>query len=590
MIKCMNSYDNMQLLNYLKQQTIISEEEYQQVLDYLNSPITDGEYIQTQFILNVPGANLNREHEIFKIKNMYIIFKELNCDLFEFEKEVHPGPDKTYDVNKMLPFTGWAHYHGIVSCREMEDLWKHNIEAVNYVLNCTKPSKSTIGTFLLVYKDLVSSFDEFIKKFAINLGLIEGKNIYWDGTFIKAYCNNHKKMYPAQILYLESFIKKNYDDYLNGNGNIWEMIRNYYYGDHTCPEKLSEIFDQLESVLNPHAMEFLKYAVLTDKKTKKALKRLKKMKKNIDGENSVSIVDPESRHMEDKKGKMGLNYNFQVGMDSKYGFIIDNYVTQNPNDQNELLTIVERLNNLLETDDYVLVADHGFWKIKHIEEIYGTNVMIIIPDRGAASRQKTINRLKNKISVEPEEINENTFKKCNFIYLPEEDAYLCPFGMLLTRHDKYNKPNRKTKLYACDHCDECPYKKLCAKNKDRREFRESINEAEEEAKFFFYSDEGQEAYSHRGHFGEVSFAIIFESRNFRGVKNRGIIRVNDEMIRVSLTHNLKKIDKHMSNYVLKKMVKEIRRLKETQDLTMDILKEWKDKLVYCGDKIVDIVF
>ena len=46
--------------------------------------------------------------------------------------------------------------------------------------------------------------------------------------------------------------------------------------------------------------------------------------------NSVSIVDPESRHMEDKKGKMGLNYNFQVGMDSKYGFIIDKYVTQNP--------------------------------------------------------------------------------------------------------------------------------------------------------------------------------------------------------------------------------------------------------------------
>ena len=62
------------------------------------------------------------------------------------------------------------------------------------------------------------------------------------------------------------------------------------------------------------------------------------------------------------------------------------------------------------------------------------------------------------------------------------------------------------------------------------------------------------------------------------------------MIRVSLTHNLKKIDKHMSNYVLKKMVKEIRRLKETQDVSMDILKEWKDKLIYCGDKIVDIVF
>ena len=52
------------------------------------------------------------------------------------------------------------------------------------------------------------------------------------------------------------------------------------------------------------------------------------------------------------------------------------------------------------------------------------------------------------------------------------------------RQDKYNKTNRKTKLYACNHCHECPYKELCAKNKDRREFREHISPAVEEAKFF----------------------------------------------------------------------------------------------------------
>ena len=90
----------------------------------------------------------------------------------------------------------------------MEELWKHNIEAVNFVLNCTKPSKSTIGSFLLEYEDVIKLFDDFIKKFSVNLGLIEGKTIYWDGTFLKANCNNHKKMYPTQILFLESFIKK----------------------------------------------------------------------------------------------------------------------------------------------------------------------------------------------------------------------------------------------------------------------------------------------------------------------------------------------------------------------------------------------
>ena len=45
--------------------------------------------VQSHWILNVPGANLNCEHEIFTIKSMYLIFKELNEELFEFEKN-HP--------------------------------------------------------------------------------------------------------------------------------------------------------------------------------------------------------------------------------------------------------------------------------------------------------------------------------------------------------------------------------------------------------------------------------------------------------------------------------------------------------------------
>ena len=145
--------------------------------------------------------------------------------------------------------------------------------------------------------------------------------------------------------------------------------------------------------------------------------------------------------------------------------------------------------------------------------------------------------------------------------------------MLLTRHDKYNVKNRKTNLYACDNYHEYPYKKLCTKDKDKREFREPVNPALEEARFFFYSDFGQERYSHRGRMAETPLAIEFHSRNFRGVKTRGLERINDEMIKTSITHNLKKIHKHMSNYVLKKMLDEIRRLKQTQEVTMDILKE-----------------
>lgn len=50
---------------------------------------------------------------------------------------------------------------------------------------------------------------------------------------------------------------------------------------------------------------------------KRVLKRIKKIQSNIDGKNSVSIVDPETRYMENKQKKRGLNYNYQLAIDDK---------------------------------------------------------------------------------------------------------------------------------------------------------------------------------------------------------------------------------------------------------------------------------
>ena len=47
------------------------------------------------------------------------------------------------------------------------------------------------------------------------------------------------------------------------------------------------------------------------------------------------------------------------------------------------------------------------------------------------------------------------------------------------------------------------------------------------------------------------FDSLLESRNFRGIKNRGIQRVNDELTQYAITHNIKKIYKHTSVNVLK---------------------------------------
>ena len=117
------------------------------------------------------------------------------------------------------------------------------------------------------------------------------------------------------------------------------------------------------------------------------------MEENIKGNQPISIVDPEAHSMLDKDGQWGFNYNFQAGVDDKCGMIAIHYITRSPNEQKELLIIVNELNKRLGREDYVIVVDNGYWHIKSLEEIYNSPTTIVIPDRAAESRKKNKNQI-----------------------------------------------------------------------------------------------------------------------------------------------------------------------------------------------------
>lgn len=84
------------------------------------------------------------------------------------------------------------------------------------------------------------------------------------------------------------------------------------------------------------------------------------MKANINSKNSISIIDPEARHMLDKSRNMGLNYNFQTVTDDKYGFRIIHYVTNNANYQKEAKKLTDLTTERLHTDEFILCSDNSY--------------------------------------------------------------------------------------------------------------------------------------------------------------------------------------------------------------------------------------
>lgn len=84
----------------------------------------------------------------------------------------------------------------------------------------------------------------------------------------------------------------------------------------------------------------------------------------------------------------GFNYNFQSGVDDKYGMMAIHYITQSPSDKKELLVTVKELNEILHKENYTIVVDYGYWHIKSLNEIYNSPTTIVIPDKASTSRTK----------------------------------------------------------------------------------------------------------------------------------------------------------------------------------------------------------
>ena len=162
------------------------------------------------------------------------------------------------------------------------------------------------------------------------------------------------------------------------------------------------------------------------------------------GEDQISMTDPDSRAMA-AHTKVGVGYNVQVAVDAKNKLIVEQEVTNQVVDMGLLTPTAEPAREVLGVETIDVVADRGYFKAEDIEacEKAGCVPYVAKPQRGSSVR-------------------EGFFRKDEFQYDAERDAYVCPAGELLTpiRHGrlrdlaKVDYGNRKA-------CRACPLRPRC---------------------------------------------------------------------------------------------------------------------------------
>jgi IS5 family transposase len=157
--------------------------------------------------------------------------------------------------------------------------------------------------------------------------------------------------------------------------------------------------------------------------------------------------------------KVAVGYNIQVAVDAKHKMIVEQAVTNQVVDMGLLKETAEPVRAILEVETIDVVADRGYFKSEDIEacEKAGLTPYVPRPQRGSS-------------------VSDGFFRKDEFRYDPEQDAYICPAGQVLaTRYERKLRDLKKTDYANRAACPICPLRSRCTN--DFRKVSRLENEA-----------------------------------------------------------------------------------------------------------------
>ena len=487
---------------------------------------------QAIFTYTFSGANLDKNNIVFTVKKLVNNFKHDFPLFFKDDFKTHGRP-KEYYLDELLGFIVYGIYNNRFSCRKLSNWVNNNDESVNYILNDKKPKKSIIHLFIQENTLLINAFFHYTVSLGINLGLIDGECVAVDGTIVKSHSNNFRLIKIEEIEFLENIIL-NYGQNWSKN-STWHKL-NRYYNRNKKENSIIDLISKINEILNKNALTLLKIALINLDKMSYVLDLLEVLKANYDGKHTISLTDPESRWMKDKKQNIGLNYNYQVAVDSKNGMVVSQYLTQNPTDAHELFEILNHIKIEMDIYPQVLVVDNGYMDDIALKYAHKNNIRLLIPDRAESSKSKS-------------KIKENPYTKANLTYNWKTDSYLCPMGEQLNYKNNRKLNGKWMRVYSTNKCKTCPIKKQCTKSRVKEIF-EPIDDLRWKMKADFQTPEGKNYYKKRANLSESHFALLRNIRHFQKLNRTGMKNAEKELTILSIAHNIQKIHENLKATII----------------------------------------
>ena len=337
-----------------------------------------------------------------------------------------------YHPSTMLKLYLYGYLNQVQSSRRLERECARNLELI-WLTGRLKPDFKTIADFR---RNNGPAIREVCKQFVAlcrDIDLLDASVVAIDGSKFKAV--NAKA---------RSFTREKLRRRL---GEIDEAITRYL-GE---LDRADEVLDKTGMVM-PEARISRVNKKLAHFKKEAANLRAIEQRMDTTGETQVSLTDPDARAMATtSKQPRVVGYNVQSVVETKHHLIVAHEVTNHGYDRDALSMMARAAKEVMASETIEAIADKGYYSGEEIvaAEMAGVAVTVSKPNTsnaGAAGR----------------------FDKADFIYVPDEDTYICPAGERLTYHFTSELDGKMMRSYWTTACEACPVKSKCTTGKERR--------------------------------------------------------------------------------------------------------------------------
>ena len=324
-----------------------------------------------------------------------------------------------YPPGTLLALLFYGYATGIFSSRKMETATYDSV-AFRFITANTHPDHDTIATFRKRFLEELKPLFAQILTIAHTMGVCKLGKISLDGTKVKANASKHKALSWDHACKLEKQIHAEVNALIR---QAEEADRDDLPDGMSIPDELARREKRLDTIARAKT-EIQRRASARYAKEKEAYDQ-KMAERNIKEQDSgkkpqgrepkpiepgpkttdqVNLTDEDSRIMPTSGGGFEQTYNAQAGVDMDSMLIVENHVTQHPNDKQEIKPALKNLAALPDTLGTVdaLAADTGYFSENNVNRCEHKHIKAYI-----ATKHDKHNQYLNKRFSQPQLLPEN---------------------------------------------------------------------------------------------------------------------------------------------------------------------------------------